>query len=508
MMPCQVAASRRVLIISSATRFTSSIGSANPIPCAPARTATLMPISSPSMLTSGPPELPGLMQASVWIRLRYTWSSESVTLRFKALTMPTDTVFSYPKALPIVITLSPIIRSAELPIANRGQGTAGVDLDQRDVHHRVLLDHPARVLGAIGQVDLDPFDAVDHVLVGQNVAALVEDHAGPHAADAGPLVLLALKGQRAFDDDRFSLVMFATQGITFCTAARPECAVSWSTAQAKRYWPPPVRRPSAARRPAFRPARSPGTPRVEQRFETSRTVARWRPSRLTAISCQPEVAGVLSLRPGAAAPTPSHARRQSRPERQEVGRSPAGAVRPLGPYPRRQMALRTCIEIGSPSYRLEVCATRLAQVARSSLPLLNSRFSARSLEAALIDTERRWRVACSSTGVTESGVGEGAKWPKSHARRLKLEASLAEDPGDAFLRYGLAVQCLREGDVDEGRQRLKALIADEPDDSIAAYQQLGQSYLDTEDYDAGRPDSAARNQKGDRPKATTTRPPK
>ena len=33
--PCQVRASRRVLIISAATTFTSSIGKANPIPCAP-----------------------------------------------------------------------------------------------------------------------------------------------------------------------------------------------------------------------------------------------------------------------------------------------------------------------------------------------------------------------------------------------------------------------------------------------------------------------------------------
>ena len=35
---------------------------------APARTATLTPIISPSMFSSGPPELPGLMGASVWIR--------------------------------------------------------------------------------------------------------------------------------------------------------------------------------------------------------------------------------------------------------------------------------------------------------------------------------------------------------------------------------------------------------------------------------------------------------
>ncbi|MDG3007137.1 tetratricopeptide repeat protein [Paludisphaera mucosa] len=69
-------------------------------------------------------------------------------------------------------------------------------------------------------------------------------------------------------------------------------------------------------------------------------------------------------------------------------------------------------------------------------------------------------------------------------RRLKLEESLRDDPTDAFLRYGLAVQCLREGDVEEGRERLKALIADRPDDEVAAYQQLGQSYAETEEFAA------------------------
>jgi predicted Zn-dependent protease len=64
-------------------------------------------------------------------------------------------------------------------------------------------------------------------------------------------------------------------------------------------------------------------------------------------------------------------------------------------------------------------------------------------------------------------------------RRLMLEQSLAEDPADSFLRYGVAVQCLREGDVEEGRDRLRALIADHPEDQIPAYQQLGQSYAES-----------------------------
>jgi predicted Zn-dependent protease len=72
------------------------------------------------------------------------------------------------------------------------------------------------------------------------------------------------------------------------------------------------------------------------------------------------------------------------------------------------------------------------------------------------------------------------------ARRLMLEQSLAEDPGDTFLRYGLAVQCLREGDVEEGRTRLRALIADHPDDQVPAYQQLGQSFAESGETDAAR----------------------
>lgn len=76
--------------------------------------------------------------------------------------------------------------------------------------------------------------------------------------------------------------------------------------------------------------------------------------------------------------------------------------------------------------------------------------------------------------------------PEKSPRRAMLEASLAEDPTDGFLRYGLAMQCLREGDTAEGRERLLALIADDPDGQIPAYQQLGQSYLDAGEGDPAR----------------------
>lgn len=72
------------------------------------------------------------------------------------------------------------------------------------------------------------------------------------------------------------------------------------------------------------------------------------------------------------------------------------------------------------------------------------------------------------------------------ARRVKLEQSLAEDPGDPFLRYGLALQCLSDGDLEEGRRGLLALIDDRPDDQIAAYQQLGQSYYESGEMEEAR----------------------
>jgi len=44
-------------------------GMANPMPCPWATMAVLMPTTSPAMLKSGPPLFPGLMEASVWIKL-------------------------------------------------------------------------------------------------------------------------------------------------------------------------------------------------------------------------------------------------------------------------------------------------------------------------------------------------------------------------------------------------------------------------------------------------------
>ena len=65
----------------------------------------LMPTSSPLRLTSAPPELPGLIAASVW--MKSSRPSRLMPVRPSALTMPEVTVCWRPKGLPIAITKSP-----------------------------------------------------------------------------------------------------------------------------------------------------------------------------------------------------------------------------------------------------------------------------------------------------------------------------------------------------------------------------------------------------------------
>ena len=71
-------------MISCAIRLALSIGIEKPTPMLPdwldeddedpaEAMATLTPMISPWVLVSAPPELPGLMDASVWMTLRFTW---------------------------------------------------------------------------------------------------------------------------------------------------------------------------------------------------------------------------------------------------------------------------------------------------------------------------------------------------------------------------------------------------------------------------------------------------
>ena len=98
--------------------------------------AVLMPTISPSMLNSGPPELPRLIAASVWMK-----SSNGPALMFllRAETTPTVTEPPSPNGLPIAITQSPTRSFSESPKVTALSGCSGFT---RKIAMSVLVSRP------------------------------------------------------------------------------------------------------------------------------------------------------------------------------------------------------------------------------------------------------------------------------------------------------------------------------------------------------------------------------
>ena len=85
--------------------------------------AVLMPMTSPATFTSGPPEFPKLIAASVWIR----FSNERVTFERPGARplpemTPTVTVLSNWSGSPIAMTHSPTRIRSESPRGSVGKG--------------------------------------------------------------------------------------------------------------------------------------------------------------------------------------------------------------------------------------------------------------------------------------------------------------------------------------------------------------------------------------------------
>src|SRR6478735_1764565 len=125
-----------VVISWSAVLRAWSLGMAKPTPMLPdwpessglepgmRAIAELTPMTRPDMSSSGPPELPGLIAASVWIALMNAGASSAppgVTGRLSALTMPLVTVLSRPSGAPTATTGSPTTTEAELPSGRTGR---------------------------------------------------------------------------------------------------------------------------------------------------------------------------------------------------------------------------------------------------------------------------------------------------------------------------------------------------------------------------------------------------
>ena len=150
-------------------RLAMLIGIAKQIPWADWMMAVLMPITRPRLSSSGPPLLPGLSAASVWITLSTRWPVMLRSVRPSALITPAVTVESKPNGLPIATTSWPDAqarRFAELGVRQ----PRGVGLHDRDVGPWIGADHAAGDLAAVVQPHPHPAHAANHVMVGQQKA--------------------------------------------------------------------------------------------------------------------------------------------------------------------------------------------------------------------------------------------------------------------------------------------------------------------------------------------------
>ncbi len=138
---------------SSRTRL---IGMANPIPMFPSlwlfeMMAVLMPMTSPRMFNSGPPELPGLMAASV-CSTSCDRCSATVKGRLVALMTPTVTVWPRPNGLPTAIDPVAGLHLARVPELRLDErnGRLVLELDERAVAQLVAAHEFGLVL-LVGQ---------------------------------------------------------------------------------------------------------------------------------------------------------------------------------------------------------------------------------------------------------------------------------------------------------------------------------------------------------------------
>jgi len=63
---------------------------------------------------------------------------------------------------------------------------------------------------------------------------------------------------------------------------------------------------------------------------------------------------------------------------------------------------------------------------------------------------------------------------QNKTRRQKLEDFLAKNPNDAFTRYGVALECVKEGDLAAAETHFQTLIKSNPD-YVPGYQMYAQT---------------------------------
>ena len=155
---------------------------AKPMPTEPPdceKIIVLMPASLPFMSTSAPPELPGLMAASV---CRNTCVSAcAISVRAKAEMMPLVTVWPTPNGLPMASTTSPTSSLSLSANCRNGKSLPPFSIFRTARSVRSSWDDDLGVvLALVGQRDADlrVGAALDDVRVGDDDAVGADDDAG------------------------------------------------------------------------------------------------------------------------------------------------------------------------------------------------------------------------------------------------------------------------------------------------------------------------------------------
>ena len=133
----------------------------------------LIPMTSPFMLTSGPPEFPGLIAASVWRKSWFSTSCSSSMCRPRALMIPWLTEWVRPKGLPRARTQVPTAASSLLPsrAAGRSSRPSSSTAMSASASDQTRSGCRARPVLQV-DVDLARRGPEDHVVIRQDVQAL------------------------------------------------------------------------------------------------------------------------------------------------------------------------------------------------------------------------------------------------------------------------------------------------------------------------------------------------
>ena len=136
------------------TSLAMSMGIAKPMPMEPPvglKMAVLIPTASPLMLSRGPPLLPRLIEASVWMKLSY---GPSPMKRPLALTIPEVTVWFKPNGLPIAMTGSPTSSFSESPNGITGRFDASILMSAMSVFGSLPITFALNSLASLSLTEI------------------------------------------------------------------------------------------------------------------------------------------------------------------------------------------------------------------------------------------------------------------------------------------------------------------------------------------------------------------